>query len=145
MPVVQTQQLEGGPNPRSKIYVGEYNFAQDGGAVGTIALTGALGIPSGAFIVGGFIQVDTALTSGGAATIAVQVNSAGDIVPATAVATWTTGIKQIVPGYNPGGALAASTVFKTTADRDISAVIATAALTAGRFRVVLEYLDPLYP
>ena len=134
---------EGVGNPRLMVARGVYDFAVDGGAVSTIALMGDTSIPSGATIVGGWIEVHTQLTSGGAATIAVQVEGAGDIVPAVAVASWTAGRKQIVPGLTAGSALAASAVVRTTAARDISAVIAAVALTAGRFSVVLIYTDPL--
>lgn len=142
-PIIETTVAEGVPGPRLKMARGIYDFTADGGAVSTIALMGATNIPSGATIVGGWVEVHTQLTSGGAATIAVQVEGAGDIVPAVAVASWTTGRKQIVPGLTAGSALAASAVVRTTAARDISAVIATAALTAGRFSVVLIYADPL--
>lgn len=119
---------------------GDYNFATDGGAVGTIALTGQTAIPSGAVIVGGFVEVTVAVTSGGAGTVAVQVNAANDIVNAAAVsgAPWsTTGLKSVIPVFT------GATAVKTTAARDISIVIGTAALTAGAFKVVLFYVPPL--
>lgn len=143
MPIIETTISEGVPGPRLKIARGVYDFAVDGGAVSTIALMGATRIPSGATILAGWIEVHTQLTSGGAATIAVQVESAGDIVPAIAVASWTAGRKKIVPGLTAAADLSASAVVRTTAARDISAVIATAALTAGKFSVVLVYADPL--
>lgn len=134
---------EGVGNPRLKVARGIYDFAVDGGEVSTITLMKDTFIPSGATIVGGWIEIDTTLTSGGAATIAVQVEAAGDVVPAVAVASWTAGRKQIVPGLTAGSTLAASAVVRTTAARDISVVIAAAALTAGKFSVVLIYADPL--
>lgn len=143
MGIIETTIAEGVPGPRLKTARGIYDFAVDGGAVSTIALMGATKIPSGATIVGGWIEVHTQLTSGGAATIAVQVEGAGDIVGAVAVASWTAGRKQIIPALTAGAALAASAVVRTTAARDISAVIAAAALTAGKFSVCLLYADPL--
>ncbi len=142
MPIIETNLTEGGgfSLSRQKVARGDYSFAVDGGAVSTIALTGGLLIPSGAIITRGFIEVTTALTSGGAATIAVQVEAAGDICAATAVASWTAGRKNILPAPT-SGSLTASTAVKTTAARDISIVIATAALTAGVFKVVLEYVE----
>ena len=128
---------------RSKIARGEYDFAVDGGVVGTIALMDATDIPSGATVIGGWVEIETQLTSGGAATIAIQIEGAGDIVPATAIATWTAGQKEIVPALTAGAALAASDVVRTTAARDISAVIAVADLTAGKFSVIALYMDPL--
>lgn len=121
---------------------GKYDFAVDGGAVSTIAITSGTPIPSGSVVVGGYVDVTTALTSGGAATIACQVESANDILSAVAVASWTTGRKNILPAPT-SGALTASTAVKTTADRNISIVIAAAALTAGVFNVVLYVVPPL--
>lgn len=125
-----------------KVARGDYDFAVDGGAVGTIGLIGSAVIPAGAIIICGFIDVLTTLTSGGAATIAVQVESAGDIVAATGVASWTAGLKNVLPAMT-SGSITAATAVKTTAARDISVVIGAAALTAGKFRVVLHYLEPL--
>lgn len=142
MPIIETTIAEGTPGPRLKMARGEYSFAVDGGAVSTIGLMGATNIPSGATILAGWIEVQTQLTSGGAATIAVQVEAAGDILGATAVASWTTGRKNILPALT-AGALTAATSVRTTAARDISAVIAAAALTAGKFSVCLIYADPL--
>lgn len=139
-PAAASQRAAGAAQLKS-IAVAEYDFARHGGAISTIALTGKNIIPSGAVITGGYIDVLTALTSGGAATIAVQANAANDISTAVAVATWTAGVKNILPAPTTG-AITASTGVKTTAARDISVVIAAAALTAGRFRVVLEYVDP---
>lgn len=141
MPIIETTISEGTPGPRVKTARGNYSFAADGGAVSTIALMGATNIPSGATITGGFIDITTALV-GATATIAVQVESAGDICAATAVASWTTGRKNVLPALT-SGSLTAGTVVRTTAARDISIVIATAALTAGVFSVVLFYTDPL--
>jgi len=120
---------------------GRYDFAVDGGAIGTLAITSGTPIPSGSTIIGGYVDVLTALTSGGAATIACQVEAANDILTAVAVASWTTGRKNILPAPT-SGALTASTAVRTTADRNISIVIATATLTAGKFDVVLYVLPP---
>jgi hypothetical protein len=123
-----------------KTYSGEYDFAVDGGAISTITLRASQGshgpIPNGAIIEGGFIEVDTLLTSGGAATVAVQVESAGDLQAAAAVsgAPWSsTGRKAVVPVFT------AATFVKTTASRSPALVIAAATVTAGKFRVVLHY------
>jgi len=118
---------------------GRYDFAVDAGAQGTLAITAGLPIPSGATIVGGYVDVITQLTSGGAATIACQVNAANDILTAVAVASWTAGRKNVLPAPTTG-ALTASTAVRTTADRNISIVIAAADLTAGKFDVVLYVL-----
>lgn len=121
---------------------GEYDFAVDGGAVGAITLRSAPGdsngneIPAGSIIMGGYIEVDTVVTSGGAGTIAVNSEGAGDLQTAAAVsgAPWsTTGRKAITPVMTVG------TSVKTTARRNLAITVATAALTAGKFRVVVLY------
>ena len=122
---------------RLKTVRGEYDFAVDGGAVSTITLRGDNTIPAGSYILGGFVEVDTAVTSGGAATVAVTVESAGDAVAAAAVsgAPWsTTGRKSVIPVFT------GATSLKTTAVRSVVITIATATVTAGKFRVVLVYI-----
>lgn len=125
---------------QSKWFEGEYDFAIDGGAISTIVLrgAGALGglIPNGAIIVGGYVDILTQLTSGGAATIACQAEAAGDVFAATAVASFTVGRKNVLPAP-ASGSVTASTYLKTTAARAISIVIAAFALTAGKMRVAL--------
>lgn len=122
---------------RLKTVRGEYDFAADAGAVSTITLRGDNSIPAGAVILGGYLEVDTALTSGGAATVAVNSEGAGDLLAAAAVsgAPWsTTGRKSIIPVFT-----GVSTV-KTTVVRSLTITIAVATLTAGKFRVVVVYV-----
>jgi hypothetical protein len=121
-----------------ELYRGDYSFAVDGGAISTIALSGSTGIPSGAIVLAAYIEVVTPPTSGGAATIAVQVESAADIQAAAAVsgAPWSTaGVKL------SSARTFATAPIKTTADRDISIVVAAATLTAGAFRVYVVYVS----
>lgn len=140
-PIIDTPAREGVPGPRKKLAIGKYDFAVDGGAISTIALMGQALIPSGATITGGFIDVVTQCTGAGA-SIACQVEAANDILTAVAIASWTTGRKNVLPAETTG-ALTASTAVRTTALRDISIVISGGAVTAGKFYVVLEYTDPL--
>jgi hypothetical protein len=94
-------------------------------------------IPANAIILGGLVEVDTAVTSGGAATVAVQVEAANDIVNAAAVsgAPWsTTGRKSVIPAFT------GATSVKTTQARPIAVVIAAATLTAGVVDVLLAYI-----
>ncbi|WP_433225592.1 hypothetical protein [Actinomadura formosensis] len=117
---------------------GRYDFAVDGGAVGDIDLTPEAQIPANAVVLGGFAEVDVPPTSGGAGTLAVKVEGAGDIIAAAAVsgAPWsTTGRKSVVPVFT------GATSVKTTAARKIVATVATAALTAGVVDVVLFYVE----
>lgn len=116
--------------------VGLYDFATDGGAVSDITLRGDA-IPSGAIIVDALLHVDTALTSAGAATVAVKVESAADINAADAVsgAPWSS------VGAKRADFTATSAPVKTTAERSIVATVGTAALTAGRFKVFVAYVE----
>lgn len=144
MGIIETKIIEGAQGPRLKVYRGDYDFAVDGGAVGAINLIGQAVIPAGTVIIGGFVNVQTQCTSGGAATIALAVEAAGDVVPSSvAIGAWTVGVKQVKAGDTAGAALAASVSIVPTAARDIVMTIAVAALTAGKFQVVLYALDPL--
>lgn len=126
----------GGTRGGRKTAVGLYSFATDGGAVGDITLRGDT-IPSGAAIVDAYIKVDTALTSGGSATVAIKTEGAADINNADAIsgAPWsTTGVKR-------GDFSATTAPIVTTAARSIVATVGTAALTAGVFTVVVEFVE----
>lgn len=113
-----------------------YDFAKHGGAQGNITIGS---IPSGSTIIGGYMNVNTALTSGGAATGLISSEGAGDIIASALVsgAPWsTTGKKAIVPKRNTPE----TTSITTTAARNILFVVGTADLTAGKFTLVLEVL-----
>ncbi|MBD2900785.1 hypothetical protein amrb99_97940 [Actinomadura sp. RB99] len=115
-----------------------YDFAKDGGAVGDIDLTKTAVIPKNAVIIGGFAEVDVVPTSGGAATLALKVEGAGDIIAAAAIsgAPWSSiGRKSVIPVFT------GATSVKTTAARKVQATVATAALTAGVIDVVLFYVE----
>lgn len=119
-----------GNKATKKVAVSFYDFAVDGGAVGTLALRGDK-IPTGALVTSTKIFVDTAVTSGGAATLGLGWSATGDVQAATVVsgAPWsTTGSKANVAGTAVGDGTA------------LDAVIAVAALTAGKFEVYTEYL-----
>lgn len=128
---------------RLKEASGEYDFAVDGGAIGTITLRSANGaslgnvIPVGSVIVGGYIEVDTGFTTGTAATMALTTGeSAGDLSAATVVSGApysTTGRKSITPAFT------GATAVKTTVARSVQAVIAVGTVTAGKGRVVVFY------
>lgn len=123
-----------------KIARGDYDFAVDGGAQGDIDLMGVAGLPADAIVLGGLVEVTAALTSAGAATVALKAEGVGDVIAAAAVsgAPWSTvGRKSVIPDMSGANSL------KTTADRDITMTIATADLTAGAFKAVLFYLEPL--
>lgn len=126
---------------RVKSAVGEYDFAVDGGAVGQITLRSSSvlgsGLPINAVVTGGYVEVDTALTSGGAATAGVDLEGTSDIVAAGVIsaAPWSsTGRKSVIPA-----ATGVTSVKTTTGTRSLKLTIGVAALTAGKFRVVLFY------
>lgn len=114
---------------------GRYDFAVDGGAIGAINLTGE-SLPANAYILGGFLEVDTVL-AGATATMALSAEGAGDLSAATVVTGApysTTGRKSLIPVFT------GASIVKTTAARKIFGTIATAAVTAGVFDVVLFYV-----
>lgn len=144
MPIISGGKIiegSGGTGQKSAVY--EYDFATDGGAVSTIAMrplgTSPASIPSGAIIDDTVVEVLTVLTSGGAATIAAQIEAANDVVNAAAVggAPWST------LGRKAGIPISAATSLKTTAARVPSVVIAAAALTAGKVRLHVDYDEPI--
>lgn len=115
-----------------------YDFAVDAGAVGDIVLRGtdSVGnyVPAGSRVVGGFVDVTTALTQS-SGTCALKLEGAGDITAAVAVGTgFTTGLKDIVSDGT------GDKVVKTTASRSVTLTVATAAVTAGKLTVTLLYI-----
>jgi hypothetical protein len=143
MPLSEIAPVAGITGTRLKVARGDYSFAVQGGAQSTIGLMGATLIPSGAIVIGGYIEITTQCTGVGA-SIAVQVNGANDIVSAAVIGSWTAGVKNVLPSLT-SGSITSATMVKTTAARDISIVISGAALTAGVFKVVLFYHDPQTP
>lgn len=121
-----------------KIARARYDFAVEGGVAGDINLLPTADIPTDAVILGGYLDVITVPTSAGAATIAIKVEGAGDIVAAAAIsgAPWSTaGRKSVIPVFT------GSTTLKTTAARNVVATVGTANLTAGKFDAVLFYVE----
>lgn len=114
-----------------------YDFATDGGAIGSINLRGDK-IPSGAVITSTYLKTETGVLPVTTTTLAVTVESAGDVRVA-AVATGTgvvsaAGVKQ--------GAITNAAPVLTTADRHVVLAIAAGTVTAGRFSVIVEYFEP---
>lgn len=129
MPIIEGTQ-------RLKSVVGEYDFAVDGGAIGSITLRGDNVIPAGSVVWSGYMEVDTLFTTGTSATMAINVESAGDVIAATVVSGApysTTGRKSLIPAGT------GATSLKTTVNRSIVATIATGTVTAGKMRVVLFF------
>lgn len=116
-------------------------------------------IPSGAIITSAFIDVRTTFTSAtDAATIALTVEGAGDLVAAIAISdgsnVWDSGRRGTLAGSaalsvfhasnNPTAIQMADSIadsfIKTTADRQVVATVAVEALTAGVLDLYIEYV-----
>lgn len=111
-----------------KCVAARYDFAVHGGAVGTIPLR--VSLPVGAIVINAFMRVRTALDSGGSATMSLGIQGAADLVAATAYgsAPWSsTGIKLMIPDFATVG----DQFIVATTPKELTATIATAALTAG--------------
>lgn len=116
----------------------KYDFTVQGGAVAALTLRDvstnkAAVLPKGAIVRDCLIDVVTAPTSGGSATIALGTGqAANDLKAATAIASYT-GLVACVPVGT------AATAIKLTADQTMTATVATAALTAGKIYVIVQY------
>ncbi len=125
-----------------------YDFAVHGGAVSTITLP--LKLEAGTIIKEAYAFVETAGASGGSATIALGMNTNTDLLGATAVASFSTNaVISLLPNYTAAldgnaasGGVIGSTPIRLTADRQLKVTIATAALTAGKIVVYMEYIGP---
>jgi hypothetical protein len=118
-----------------RVFRYDYDFTKDGGAISTITLRSAEKVPANFIALSAVADVAAAVTGGGGATIALQLEAANDIRNAATIATGgfdTTGRKALIPVGT------AATSVKTTVVRDLKLVVAVAALTAGRFSVFVE-------
>ena len=109
-----------------------YDFAKHGGAISTITVGPKL-IPAQTVITQGIIRVVTACTSDGSATVALHLLSSEDILAATAIASLS--LDALVDTVPVG---TAATSLICTAATQLSVVVATAALTAGKIAVHLQ-------
>lgn len=113
----------------------EYDYDKEGGAVGDITLDRGDKLPEGAIVTSGVVHSQTAVTSGGSATIALKLNSSGDVLAATAISNFTANaLLDVVPDGT------ASNMVRISSAKYLTMTIATAALTAGKFVVALEYV-----
>lgn len=135
-PVEQKVNWAGGLRAKSQFASFEYSFAADGGAVSAITLRGRA-IPAGSVVLDAIVKTVTPLTSGGSATVALKIEGAGDLQAATAYSA----SPYAAAGAVHGGALDRSKApVVTTAARSPVATVAVAALTAGKFVVLIEYI-----
>lgn len=115
-----------------------YSFGVDGGATGAITPSITANIPAKAILIGGSINVTTAITSGGLATVSMGTSAgsgAASIMAATAVASLTSASFQTP-------AITFATPIKMSAAGNINVTIATAALTAGVIEAFVYYVLP---
>jgi hypothetical protein len=119
-----------------------YNFAVDGGAVGLITPVLSPWIPAYAILSGGIINVPTAVTSGGSATIALGFS--GTLVGGTAASCvlTATGKASFTIDALIATALSASAAVKTSSAGQLTLTVAVAALTAGLIEVFVDFKLP---
>lgn len=117
-----------------KVAYFEYSFAKDGGAVGDITLRGAR-LPAGAIVTTGIIHVLTAVTSGGAPTVALKLVDAEDVLAATLKGSLT--LNALLDTVPVG---TAATAVRCTANTALTMTIGVADLTAGKLAVALDYV-----
>lgn len=139
---------------RSKrVFKGIYDFAVQGGAIGTIGLYDAfhgkaqtLYLPANFIVTDFILDCTTALTSGGSATAAITSGqSAGDLLTATAyssapftgVITYSSATSANLGAANTSSAVKVPST-QASPGSQVSVVIATAALTAGQFICHIE-------
>jgi hypothetical protein len=116
-----------------KVAQATYDYSVYGGSVGDIALTG-VSIPDKAIITRSYIHIYQPLTPANA-TVAVRVQSAGDILA-------TTNTSSMQGTFLDGVSTGASTVFKRISGGPlgVKVLIGQNNLTAGKFKVFLEYV-----
>lgn len=119
----------------------EYDFAKDGGATGALDLLTAT---SAMVVVAAWLTVKTTCTSGGSATVKVGVTGDDDRFVNTtqgAVANLTA-LATIIPPALEGTPNVIATPVALAAGEKVLMTIGTAALTAGKFEVVLVLAKP---
>jgi hypothetical protein len=118
---------------------GYHNFAVHGGLVGAGGIDLGTEIPKGFIIINAVIDVITTYTSPttDAATIALQVEAANDIVAAVAISDesnpWDAGLKQAKPDHATLG-----DKVKATVARKLKMIVGVESITAGKMRIFLE-------
>lgn len=112
-------------------------------------------LPLGAIVINAWTDTKTTFTSStSAATIALKVQTAGDLVAGIAInsgsSRWASGLGGCLPGSVAERTVAGDTaileaaalagsMFKLTAEREIVATVGVEALTAGKMGIYVEY------
>lgn len=129
-----------------------YDFAVDGGAIGTIVLSSKKGknpLPVGAIIKAVTAHVITAPLSTGSATVSWGHNTV-TAYSGTAIAIASLTLNSLHNGQRANSLIWDDTndcqipirVSSESTDGTFTVAIATEALTAGKIQFTVEYLDP---
>ncbi|MFD3698510.1 hypothetical protein ACFWUZ_20565 [Streptomyces sp. NPDC058646] len=115
-----------------------YDFAVDGGGTTAINLRGNSTIPVGAIITDTLLRVETPLT-GGTVTDTVQLNAEGaaDLQAAAArnASPWSTaGVRRLTLDAD-------AAPVELTAERTIQLKVNGTAVTAGKFKLIVWYVE----
>lgn len=94
----------------------------------------AVSIPDNAIVISGHVDVITAVTSEGAATVAIHLANANDLLTATAKASLT------LAAQVPMAAVKTAPI-KLTAEKAVTVTVGTAALTAGKFDGYIVWME----
>jgi len=94
----------------------------------------AVSIPDNAIVISGHVDVITAVTSEGSATVAIHLANDNDLLTATALTGLTEG-KQL-----PMAAVK-TTPIKLAAEKAVTVTVGTAALTAGKFDGYIVWME----
>jgi len=124
-----------GLEPSKRVAYFEYDFAVDGGAIGTVALRGDR-LPLDAIVTSGMVHTNAAFTSSGAPTVTLGVETAVDVLASTLKGALT--LNALLDTVPVG--TAATSIRTTTVGKGITMTIGVAAITAGKLTVAMEYL-----
>jgi hypothetical protein len=117
-----------------KIAKATYNFSIDGGATGIVTPKAGATVPAGAIVLRAWTDVTTPMTSGGAATVALDIAAGTPIVIKAATAYGDAAYTGLDIH------LAATVINKTTSAGAITFTIAGDTLTAGIVNIFVEYV-----
>lgn len=112
----------------------EYDFAVDGGATGTFNLSAKANkapLPVGAVVVDHFVVVQTALVGAGASAKIGSTNDDDEYMVLTAA-----------PAAGISDAYNGTPVLLAAGDGDVKLALSGAALTAGKLKVLVNFVNP---
>jgi hypothetical protein len=127
---------------RIKIAKAKWDFAKDGGAISTIVPKISATIPKGAVIKDVKVKVNTIVTGGASATVAlsgggVTLKAAESIANSVYAGT---GVVDVIRNGNAGSTGTAKYIpITATNSAKIAVVVAGDALTAGKLEIFVEY------